>query len=245
MDRYVKIVNTSTEVISYPWVVALLNPQELVGLEQYKQTAEYLGFDEVDKQAKKKIPEALRVRGYMNNLERGVFFEEVYKDRSGASRVEKVLKWVLGPNYEAIKKNPRGIYTARDLCQRYKIPFSTNETVAELIEKLKAKFGSYETVLTVSQYEESGLKRAFGKREILQSHSKSNPQSIVWEGLLEASEIAPNEAEELMGGKLADIDTLSVDIYKLPYPTLLAMAKEKGIPNYTQKKKVELIELLS
>jgi len=242
MEIYYKVKNVTEEVISWPWVSGLLNPVERMQYNEFIKSPEFLGFDEQDKQLKKKTPDALKAIPFYEKLGKGEYFEEWLKTKDGTNSIRR-LKWCIGPNLEVIRKKSGAVYILRDLCQRFKLKFNKDSNVDELCKIILDKFGSHIAVLTKAQVDESGLS-AIVRRSIVQKKDKANPNRIDYEGLLELQEITPDEAKLILGDAL-EVDTSDIDLVSASYETLRLMAKTKEIPNYSKKTKVELIELLS
>jgi hypothetical protein len=243
MEIPLRITNTSKEVVSYPWVIALLNSDERLALEEFKKTPAYLGNTKEEEFQRRRMPEAMKLKPFMNKLGRGVMFEEFYKERiserEAITRSELVLRWCLGPNYEEIRKDERGLYVARDLCQRHGILFSAADSLDTLIEKIKAKFGDYRTVLTNVQYRDSGLEKGLGRKEIRQRATLTSPATVMYSGLLVSEEILPGEEAiptEVEPATTPDLDSMS-------RKELEALAIERGV-KYVAVATANLIESL-
>lgn len=247
MDVFLKITNVGKDVIKWPYVVGLLSQAEKIAYNDFKQSADYIGTSDTDKQSRKKVPEAVKAIPFFNDLDKGIMLDDYFYTQNG-SRIEKRRYWIIGPDYEEIKKNNSAIYLLRDMCQRYKIKFLSTNTVDELIEKLKPILGDNKKVLTTNQASESGLRTAHERKEIIQTGKKNRDGSdvVMYTGNLIFEEITPDEAKELSNEDLENIENATVisDISRLDYNMLKALAKDKGISDYQRKTKTELIQLL-
>lgn len=192
--QYFRVTNVAIVPCHMGWNKALLTDEELERYEAFKETPDYIGYDEDDKALKRKLPEAVKVRPFYEQLGKDVRIKMFDSTKDGRNaRYE--WQFCIGPDIERIKKNS-DLAETRRLCEQYEVPVKREDTVPELAQKLKEKFGSNERILTERQWMESGL-RAREYQEIkLKLRPGETVQRIETEGYLKAEPMTDVDVEE-------------------------------------------------
>lgn len=191
--QYFKVRNTAIVPCHMSWVKTLLTDEELKAYEAFKETPDYLGYDEEDRTLKRKLPEAVKVRPFYEQLGKDVRIKMFDATKDGRSaRYE--WQFCIGPNTEKIIKDS-DLAETRRTCEKYEVPVDREDTVRDLAKKLREKFGPDERILTETQWLESGLQAREYKEIKLRMRPGETVQRIQTEGYLKAEPMTDIDVE--------------------------------------------------
>lgn len=200
IGEYYKVTNLSPEPCTMTWNVALLESEDLARYEDYKETPDFKGINEQDMASKRKVAPAVRARPFFAGLGKDVqvkvYDKEIQGDQAVASpRYE--WRFCIGPNTEKLIKDG-DLLKARQICEKWEVSWSRDDTIKALAGKLKDKFGDNVRLLTQKQWLESGLQSREKKEIKLKLRPGETKARVITEGYLEAYPMTAAEAEAFL-----------------------------------------------
>lgn len=255
MSQYYKVTNLADVPFHYSWNKFLLSEEDREAYEAYKLSSEYIGADEQDIAARKNTAEAVKVKPFYANIGKDVQIKTNEKRREGKNVLNvSTSEWqfVIGPDIELLLEKS-SLTQVRKVCEEFGIAFTTPNTIEELAQKLKDKFGSNVRILTDRQWLESGMKDLERKQIYLTPRTGQPDVKIVNEGFLKAEELTEVEAYEYLNPKVEEAEALPrastgifvLDTDGMSFFELKAYAKSKGITLARTVKKDEVIRLIN
>lgn len=196
-DHY-KVTNLSIIPCYMTWNKALLNDEQLEQYDAYKTRPEYIGLTDEDRASRRKLPEAYKMRPFYEQLASGIRFrvtDMVVVNKQPVTSIRYEFRFCIGPNIEELKK--RGsLGLARWICDQYEVPFTREDTLDTLAEKLRAKFGSNVAILSSRQWNDSGLKNRERREITLKLQPGESTPRITNEGYLVAEPMTDMDIQE-------------------------------------------------
>ena len=186
---YYKVTNVSAKPLTRTWNRALLDPEDKVLLDEYMQTADFLGRDNEEKNKKKKVAPEIRLRPFFDQLGKDVRVKVYDPTRSGHV-VRFEWRWMIGPNTGKLKD--LGRLEVIGICDEFNVK-SEDKTVKQMIKGLVEKYGSNERYLSSEQWEESGLMDLQVKDITLELQPGEKKSKIVTEGFLEVETLSKKQ----------------------------------------------------
>lgn len=195
---FYKVTNLSPEPAYMTWNKFLLNEEDREAYEAFKETPAYLGTNPRDIAARKKLPEAFKVRPFYEQLGKGVQFKATDATQVGENVIAQPryeYRYCIGANIDFIRKEKRNaLGLAKWICNKYEIPFDPLETDLEtLIAPIEEKFGSNVTVMTKSQWEESGIRNKENRTTLKALKPGQKEQEVINHGYIVAEPLTDLE----------------------------------------------------
>jgi hypothetical protein len=195
---YFKVTNLSIIPCYMTWNKALLNDEQLEAYESYKTRPEYVGLTDEDRASRRKLPEAYKMRPFYEQLGAGIRFrvtDMVVVNKQPVTSIRYEYRFCIGPDVEELKR--RGsLGLARWICDQYEVPFTREDTLESLAEKLRTKFGSNVAILSARQWNDSGLKNRERREIRLKLQPGESTPRITNEGYLVAEPMTDMDIEE-------------------------------------------------
>lgn len=251
MDKLLQLENISDTPILRTWNESLITDEaDKAKLAEYKQSEDYLGRDDQERQANKKVPNAILLEPFFQELGKGVM-SYTYKPTKNGNYVSRVrtpeLKWALGVNPEKLKG--KDIYRIREVAMQFNVSYSENDNEDSIIQRIVDKYGDYKVVMTEEAYNTSGLNK-LAYREIQQKlkPGESKPR-VITTGLIKvttytkapenftAEEDFPVKQEPTIKGNEPTESEFIKHIENMDYEQLQEMGKSFGL-KANEKKEV-------
>lgn len=194
--RFYKVTNLAKEPCNFTWNRALLPEVHQEEYRAYQETEDFVGRTPADRAIKKKVPSAVKMRPFYDELGLGVRFK-VYDNTKEGVKVRHEWRFTIGPNVKAlVEDKERGLIEARRICEKYGVKFEIDEKVDDLAKKLTRKFGDNVKILTDTQWLESGLRNLERKEIKLKLKPGESEPRIRNKGYLKAEPMTEVEVEE-------------------------------------------------
>lgn len=228
------------------WNKFLLTDSEFEQYEEFKKRPDYIGITEEDRINRKKAPEAYKVRPFYELLGKGVKFrvtDMIEVNKKAITSVRYEYMFCIGPNIKELKEKG-SVGLARYLCDQYEVPYTREETLTTLADKLGEKFGPNVTILTARQWLESGLKNRERREIRLQLRAGETKQKVVNEGYLVAEPLSDIEAQEFLEKGILPETTVEVPKEESQREVDKLMEKMKELESrLSEMKPKEIVEL--
>lgn len=188
MEINYKLINQTDSPITFPWTESLLPEKYQSRLQAYKESPDYVGINEQDATAKKKVPEPIKLKPFFSQLQLGAVVTLYQSGDNGVKTATPEYRWSIGPDPKKFLAATKA--RIMDICRKNRVFVGKDESKEDILKRVQEIFGSHEQIITERQFIDGGLKN-YVIRTIEQRPEPGMPyaKSITKEGFFIAEEV--------------------------------------------------------
>ncbi len=222
MAKYFRVINVTESPITKTWTSALLDDADLQDYNEWKRTEEFVGFNEKEITARKRIAEAIKARPFYERLAKDVRVPVPDRKQEGKevfTQTRYEWRWAIGPNtLDLLKESEidpetleddiardqltrrlrQRLSKARGICEEHHIRINKDDSIKDVVAAIVNYFGPNFKVMNERQWIESGLNNGEVKELVVRPRAgfAGEQATIKSVGHFVAEEMTEMEVEE-------------------------------------------------